>query len=332
MEWDGSYSFLSNEDMADLLEKGKGDSGDINLLLVSLLKKEGIDAHPVLISTRSHGKMQDIYPLISQFNHVIALVKMDSSWVTLDAIQDHLPFGMLTRDDLNHMGFMVKEGNSQWIDINPGFADKRVTRAMVNINEENTLSVNLTTDCMEYDAYDAYNDLSREEEDEEKFMEEFLTEEYTDLDMEEYAVNPKTDNQFSITAKFQTSDYLNEIGDMFYLQPLLHAGLGENPFKLEERQYPVDFGAPIDWQYNLSMILPEDIEFEALPKPSKVVLPDGQGEFLYNFQVAGNLVNLISRIKIHKTLFTAEEYQGLKEFFDYIVEKQSEQLVFRRKS
>ncbi|MEM6634138.1 MAG: transglutaminase-like domain-containing protein, partial [Bacteroidota bacterium] len=331
MDWDGYYSFVAGEQLDEVLENGKGSSGDINLLLIALLRKEGIDAHPMLISTRSHGRVQEAYPLVSQFNHVIALAHIDSLWIPLDAISDNLAFGMITRDDLNHRGWLIIEGNSQWIDIHPMYTDKRITRAMVSINEENLLDVKLFVDCMEYDSFDANNQFSGSES-EEEFMDEFFVEEYSDLEMESFEITSKSKEQFSFNSKFQTTDYLNEVGDMFYLQPLLHVGLEENFFKLEERKYPVDFGAPVDWQFNLSMILPEDIEFEALPKPSKVVLPNGDGEFIYNFQRTGNMVNLVSRIKVNKTLFEPEEYEALKNFFDYVVEKQAEQLVFRRKS
>ena len=331
VEWDGYYSFGADEDLDKVLEAGAGSSGDINLLLIALLRKEGIKAHPVLISTRSHGRMQEAYPLVSQFNHVIALAKIDSQWIPFDAISNNLAFGMITRDDLNHRGWLIIEGNSQWIDIQPMYTDKRVTRAMVTISEENSLNVNLFVDCLEYDSFDANNQF-RKSEGEEDFLEGFFVEDYSDLEMESFEFTQKSKEKFSFTSKYQTTDYLNEVGDMFYLQPLLHVGLEENFFKLKERKYPVDFGAPIDWQFNLSMILPEDIEFEALPKPSKVVLPNGEGEFLYNFQQNGNMVNLISQIKVNKTLFEPEEYEALKNFFDYVVEKHAEQLVFRRKS
>ena len=59
---------------------------------------------------------------------------------------------MLTRDDLNQKGFLIMEGGSQWVAIQPSYADKRITRAMVALNEENTLSVTLNVDCMEYDS------------------------------------------------------------------------------------------------------------------------------------------------------------------------------------
>ncbi len=332
MEWTGYYSFFADGKLDEIHENRKGNSGDINLLLIALLRKEGIDAHPVLISTRSHGKMQDVYPLVSQFNHVIALAHVDSLWIPMDAISENLAFGMLTRNDLNQMGYLVMEGASQWVDIQPSFADKRVTRAMVVLNEENTLSVNMNIDCMEYDSYDIHRRFAKNEKDEEKFIESFFEDAYSDLEIESYEFTEKSRNKFAFKAQYTTSEYLNEVGDMFYLKPLLHSAIEENFFKLEERNYPVDFGAPIDWQFNLSMILPEDIEFEAMPKPTRIALPNGDGEFLYNFAQNGNMINLVSNIKIHKTLFRPDEYQALKNFFDFIVEKQAEQLVFRRKS
>ena len=332
MEWTGYYSFVAEGKLDEIHEKRKGNSGDINLLLIALLRKEGIDAHPVLLSTRSHGKMQDVYPLVSQFNHVIALAQVDSLWIPMDAISENLAFGMLTRDDLNQKGFLVMKGASQWVDIIPSFTDKRVTRAMVVLNEENSLSVNMNITCMEYDSYDIHREFSKHEKDEDKFIESFFEDDYSDIEMESYEFQEKSRNKFAFTTQYTTSEYLNEVGDMFYLRPLLHDAIEENFFKLKERNYPVDFGTPIDWQYNLTIILPEDVEFEAMPKPTRVALPNGDGEFLYNFAQNANMINLVSNIKIHKTLFLPDEYQALKNFFDLIVEKQAEQLVFRRKS
>ena len=44
----------------------------LQILLVSMLRDVGLEAHPVLISTRSHGQVVQVYPLLSQFNDVLA--------------------------------------------------------------------------------------------------------------------------------------------------------------------------------------------------------------------------------------------------------------------
>ena len=38
-------------------EKKKGSSGDINLLLINLLKEAGLEVYPLLVSERGHGKV-----------------------------------------------------------------------------------------------------------------------------------------------------------------------------------------------------------------------------------------------------------------------------------
>jgi hypothetical protein len=57
--------------------------GEINLMLVNLLKEAGLNAHPVLVSTHENGVVNPVdagtfdYPGFHQFNKVPAYVKID---------------------------------------------------------------------------------------------------------------------------------------------------------------------------------------------------------------------------------------------------------------
>jgi hypothetical protein len=42
-----------------------GSGTELNLLLISLLRQVGIEANPVVISTREHGRIWKDYPMIS---------------------------------------------------------------------------------------------------------------------------------------------------------------------------------------------------------------------------------------------------------------------------
>jgi hypothetical protein len=43
--------------------------------------------------------------------------------------------------------------------------------------------------------------------------------------------------------KFSRDNQVDIIGDKMYISPLLFLAVGENPFKQEERLYPIDYGS-----------------------------------------------------------------------------------------
>ena len=59
------------------MEKKKGNSGDINLLLVALLRSAGLKAYPILVSERGHGKVDTTSSFLDQFSNVHAYVEID---------------------------------------------------------------------------------------------------------------------------------------------------------------------------------------------------------------------------------------------------------------
>ena len=118
--------------------------------------------------------------------------------------------------------------------------------------------------------------------------------------------------------------------DKIYFQPMVAGAEKENPFKLEKREYPVDFGCPMEEMYMYTIELPEGYQIEELPEPAIFALPDKGGIFRYNVSNLGNKFSVMSLLKIDKTMFVGEEYASLKQFYDMVVAKQAEQVVLKK--
>ena len=86
-----------------------------------------------------------------------------------------------------------------------------------------------------------------------------------------------------------------------------------------------------DEVFQLVMDVPAGYVVEELPKSSKVLLGDNIGFFEYIIQKDEDIIQFRSRIKIDKTIFSADSYNGLRDFFATIVNKQNEQIVFKKK-
>lgn len=130
--------------------------------------------------------------------------------------------------------------------------------------------------------------------------------------------------------KMNTSSFINQVGNMIYLQPMLSEALEENPFKKEERKIPVDFNYPREHLYIMNLTIPEGYEVSELPQSIKYLLPENGGGFLYHITRNGNNLQLLSRFKINRIIYYPENYSYLKELFDGIVAKHAEQIILTK--
>ena len=78
------------------------------------------------------------------------------------------------------------------------------------------------------------------------------------------------------------------------------------------------------------METPRGFVVDEIPKSTKVSFNDGEGYFEYLVQKTETGVELRSKLTMTKAYFGADEYNALRDFFGYIVKKQSEQIVFKR--
>ena len=82
----------------------------------------------------------------------------------------------------------------------------------------------------------------------------------------------------------------------------------------------------------LQLSVPEGYAVDELPKQVVVKLnEEGDGMFEYRISESNGTVSLRSRLRLRRSYFQPEEYEMLREFFNLIVKKHSEQIVFKKK-
>jgi hypothetical protein len=88
----------------------------------------------------------------------------------------------------------------------------------------------------------------------------------------------------------------------------------------------------IDETFVLTMDVPSGYVVDELPKQIMAKYDEeGKSFFEYRIQQSGNTISLRSRIKLARALYEPDEYYGLREFFNMVVKKHSEQIVFKKK-
>jgi hypothetical protein len=117
--WNGQFSLYASQDFNRFIGTQTGSSAEINLMLVNLLRKNGIKSDPLLIRTSDMGMPEKMYPVKGQFNHVIALAEIDGASYLLDATSSSSDLNKLNKLDMGTQGWIVREENPGWMEIFP---------------------------------------------------------------------------------------------------------------------------------------------------------------------------------------------------------------------
>ncbi|HYK43567.1 MAG TPA: DUF3858 domain-containing protein [Parafilimonas sp.] len=305
----------------------KGTVADINLLLIAMLKVAGLDVSPVLLSTRGNGKTIDEYPIMSKFNYVIARLQIDNTSYLLDASDPVLGFGHLGEDCYN--------GSARIIASDPlilnlsadSLRDAEVTSLLLINGEEGKVSGSYKSIMGQIHSADMRDKMRKSNPD------DYFKELKKNFGIEAEISGATIDSlkQFDMPVSVQYNVSFKPEDDIWYFNPLIGADLyKENPFSAAERSYPVEMPYCMDKTYILSMQIPAGYQLDELPKQAKVTLNENEGSFEYLVQQAGDRIQLRTRIKLNKANFAPQDYETLRNFFAFIVQKQAEQIVFKK--
>lgn len=306
-----------------------GSVADINLLLIAMLRYEGIQAEPVLLSTRNHGYTHEIYPLLDRFNYVIAKVTDNNQTYFLDATKPRLGF--------NYLPIQCYNGHSRVIssDPQPLYFDADSVRewktTIVNflINDKGKYTGNVSSNLGYYESLSLRGKIAEQGKD---GVFKTIKSSFSDnMEISGFEVDSLTQYEKPLRVKYSIT--LNNLGseDIIYFSPMLGEAYKDNYFKSTERAYPVEMPYTIDETYVMNMQIPEGYVVDEIPKSTKVALNEGEGSFEYIIVQNEGMVQMRSRVQLKKANFFPEDYEGLRGFFEHIVKKHGEQVVFKKK-
>ncbi len=298
----------------------EGSTGDINLTLVAAMREAGLQAFPVILSTRGHGIPHPVYPNFEDFNYVIVAVVLGEKIQLADATAD-LPFGFLPRRCLNGQGWLVTEDGGTWVDLKKNA--RAVTTVASNFGfEEGQLHVKHQVRYEGYKALEEKSALSSKgEEDYRETLMSSFDEEVDDVTLE----NGDRDLRWNV-------DYTSEAEDAeyIYIQPVQLGTVRENPFTREERLSPVDYTYTSVFRVIAQVQIPEGYALAEKPEPAVIALPEKGGRFTYAIQQSGNTVSISSVVSLSKTDYSSMEYPYLKQFYQMVAEKHDEIIVLKK--
>jgi hypothetical protein len=327
MKWNGDYSLWALKGLKKPFTDRVGTSSEINLLLTMMLQSAGLKADPVLFSTRSNGISLAIYPSITNFNSVLTKVDIDGKTYLLDPTGKYYAFGLLPPQDINGKGRVVNELTGDWVilDANSKYSEVKNYNLGINPDGKFTGSISASYDGYAGSSYRYSLSLEKSVDDYMRKVQENLK----GLVINNYSITERNNNYkpISDSLNVEVSDNMEMIGDKVLFYPLLFEKIDKNGYTLEERKYPVNYNYPISEVYHFRYTLPAGYKIESLPKSFTLNLPDNSILITCNVKNTDNVINIEYNRNINKIIFLPTEYKALKDLFDELVKKHSEQII-----
>lgn len=326
--WNGTNSKYSFEGIKNAVKEGSGNSADINLLLTGVLRELGLTANPVLVSTRSNGIV--LFPSNDGFNYVTAAVELENGVLILDATEKYGVPGVLPMRVLNGQGRLVRENrSSRWVTLTNSQPSKITSNMNITIKGDGTVEGMSRTQHVNSAAlYYRDKNVNVNEDD-------FITSieaKNGDIMIGNFTIQNKAKLFKPVIEMFtfEAEDLVEQVGNQMMFKPLFFKAITENPFKLDERQYPVDFGTPFEIKNTVRISVPEGYEIVSVPEQLAIGLPEDLGVYKFVVNQQGNTISIMTLHKVNTGIYPATHYTYLKEFYNAIVNKSLESVVIKK--
>lgn len=328
MTWNEENGYRCAQGVKKAYETRSGNVAEINLMLTAMLRYAGLDANPVLTSTRAHGVA--VFPTRTAFNYVISAVKINDKQYLLDATSKYTVPNILPVRTINWMGRLIKKnGDNEEVELTTPGISKDLKTIQCEMKADGSLTGLMRS---VYTGYDAY--LFREsyaEKSEDNFIER-LEKKYKGITINEF----KADNIKDLTKPVSESYSFSHQGaadvanSKMYFNPLLFLAQTINPFKQDKRAFPIDFIYAYQERTTVSLKIPAGYSVESMPEKVQIALDDNIGSFSYSLQQIGDSIQIVALEQIVLPVISQDYYSHIKEFFGKLANKQNEKIVLKK--
>lgn len=331
VKWNNRNSIFTNDNLRKVYKTGTGNSAEINLMLVAAFKELKLDVVPVAFSIRKAGIIMPVRATVDALNNVVALVKTPDRDYLLDATSPFSMPNILPTEYLNGNGRIIDKSICDWYDMTPKHVSLESTTTEFNVNAQGVVTAKVSIISQGNKALDKREKLSAIDTKERikllaKDLDGATISNYKLSYAKDSLTNPVVESFEAELAAAPTSS-----ANMIYLNPFMAFRFTVNPFKQEERLYPINFSYPSARRFSGVIDIPEGFKVETVPANTLIKSPDGSLEMrvVYTLTPENKLI-VMSSLTIRKTIIPAGEYQIIKSFFNEIIAKQAENIVLKK--
>lgn len=325
------------DDASSVLTNLHGDTRDMAVLLVSLLRSQGIDARPALV--RGYGSaFTESVPTLKQFNKILVRVPEGDGYRFLDPRLDDVGYGHLHWGAGNTALVVSEDGTGELFRIARWEPEHNFARKTFSIQLSPDGSAEMRVICQLGGYYDrgarrALKDVTPSEED--KYFDSAadavssgavsVMDSHSDLKNLMEAV--------SVRQTVSAPDFAVVQGDIMVLRipgfPHAFASTGVYP-RLSERELPFDLQSEVYSHFEVKVLLPAGFTVERMPEP--LLIESEYADFELDCSLADDDHTLfwLQKITIKKTVVLPEDYEAFKENYDALASPKNSLILIRQ--
>ncbi|WDF46750.1 DUF3857 domain-containing protein [Chryseobacterium sp. KACC 21268] len=319
--WDGEYSAFSDKGIRNLINTKSGNSAEINLLLILLMRSAGLNAEPVLLSTVGRGILTGYSPSIGMLNYVLASIDINGKFTLYDATSKMTSPNIIRPAALNYYGFVMTKTDAKQIHVL--CPEKSMTYLTVDakLNPDGTFAGNFSDrDTMLY----AMMNNERHDKDKTEYQKENYKERYKfPYSNIKSGVTEKGD--FETSFDFDSDTFVDGIGGKLVFNPLLFLYNKSHEFdQTETRRSPIELYTGYDKIKKVTITLPDGYAFENVPKSKKFRTEDNAIQYVYKVTQEGNKLTVETTTTVEDPVYPKEYYPAFKQIFDNITKMEGQ--------
>lgn len=302
----------------------------INQTLLAMLQGAGIEAYPLLISTRQFGQINKSFPSFFQFNGQLTYSIINGETYFMDASFPHSQPNLIPVDTYNETGLLLKPKGYEWKDIVP---DKSLFAIDIKVDaildRQGNLSGKIQAESSGYPAQVVRQRYSNGQPVQEIFrkavFDGYTSAGISNLRFENYR---SFEEPISFESDFDLEGYATSYTDGLQFRPMVVGYLMSNPFNEPSRELPVTLDAPekLDLVYEID--IPSGFSIQQGSQNRTIELPGASLTESYKFD--GGTLRYEFHIDISRKRFEPELYPQLLNLYERWVELSNSSWRIRR--
>ncbi|HLR33507.1 MAG TPA: DUF3857 domain-containing protein, partial [Fodinibius sp.] len=320
VSFSGSHAPYSNLADTVVLSGKPADQAAINQTLLAMLRGAGIEANPLLTSTRSSGRINREFPSFYQFTALAIQSEVEGETYTMDASFPYSQPGLIPVEMNNGEGLLLREDTFSWVPLQTAENGVNI-RVQVDgqLQADGTLTGEIVSRQHGYPAQLIRRQKADGRSDAE-ILKQTLFDGYAQMSIDHITINRLHSyaDPVEIRAEFRIENYATSFSDGLRFRPMLVGYRMENPFRNDERSLPVTLKAPEHLRVSYNISLPQGFGMENGSENHAVQMSGAAFEESYNMQPG--MLAYEYKIDISRQNFAVEQFNQLYRLYERWVE------------
>ncbi len=327
-DWNQAYSLFTEQPLQQLLATRQGNGTELNLLLCLLLHKAGFKALPAIASTRQNGHVVSQYPLLNQFNHLVAYVLYNEQELLLDATPPYLTINQPSPTILGDSVLVLQGDSTGWVPTTQPPPTCIDWHAQIILGKNGTAQYNITLQANGYLATELYQLLGQKRVVGHPVVAPALM---ADADARlTFEVLRKNGLVVMANISLKNEQSQPHGRPALLLQPWLPlTGYLPNPFISPYRKLPVQWPYPVNYTYHLTVEPPPGYVPATLADSIHIALPHKYGGYQYNARWNGQQLVLTIHYQLNGLGMASKYYPQWRAFYETLCTRFAETVAFK---